>query len=154
MARRPPCIRPRNLKACEVRNILTLAAQAQKEFFVNEALARVDAVLHPVVESELGAPPAAPIDGKSWLVGAVPTGEWSGHAGEIASRQAGEWLFAKPAQGMQVFDMTADKRAVFDGTWKRAAQVALPLGGSIIDVQARTAIAGLIAALVSVGILA
>jgi hypothetical protein len=130
------------------------AAQAQKEFFVNEALARADALLHPVIESELNAPPAAPVDGKSWLVGAAPTGDWEGHAGEIASRQTGEWLFAKPAQGMQVFDLNADKRAVFDGIWKRAAQITQPSGGSIIDVQARTAIAGLIAALVSTGILA
>ena len=130
------------------------AAQAQKEFFVNEALARVDALLHPVIEAELNAPPAVPVDGKSWLVGAVPIGEWVGHAGDIASRQAGEWLYADPVPGMQLFDLTADKRAVFDGTWKRAAQVTQPTGGTVIDVQARTAIAGLIAALVSAGILA
>ena len=130
------------------------AAQAQKEFFVNEALARLDALLHPVVEGELNTPPAAPLDGECWLVGTAPTGAWAGRAGEIACRQAGEWLFADPVQGMQVFDKAADKQAVFDGTWKRAAQVASAAGGTTIDTQARTAITGLIAALVSVGILA
>ena len=129
------------------------AGQAQKEFFVNEALARLDALLHPVVEGELNAPPADPLDGQSWLIGTAPTGDWIAHAGDIACRQAGEWLFAVPVQGMRVFDKTADKQAVFGATWKRAAQVAQPSGGSVIDAQARTAIAGLIAALVSVGIL-
>ena len=111
-------------------------------------------MLHPVVEGEQNAPPAAPIDGECWLVGAAPTTAWAGHAGEIACRQAGEWLFADPVHGMRVFDKAAGKQSVFDGTWQRAADVPLPSGGSTIDAQARTAIAGLIAALVAAGILA
>jgi len=130
------------------------SGQSQKEFFVNEALARLDALMHPVIEDELDAPPASPPAGKSWLVGAAPAGEWAGHAGELACRQAGEWLFATPVQGMQVFDLAAGKLAVFDGTWKRAGQVSPPAGGGVVDAEARAAIAGLIAALVSVGILA
>ena len=129
------------------------AAQAQKEFFVNEALARLDSLLHPVVEAELNAPPATPVDGQSWLVGTVPTADWAGRAGHVAFRQAGQWLYAAPVKGMQAFDKAANKQAVFDETWKRAAQVAPPAAGSTIDAQARTAIAGLIAALVSAGIL-
>lgn len=127
--------------------------QAQKEFFVNEALARIDALLHPVVEAQLNAAPTTPIDGQAWLVGTAPTGEWSGHEGKIASRQAGQWIYASPVIGMQVFDKAANKQATYDGTWKRAAQVSAPTGGTTVDAQARTAITALIAALVAAGIL-
>ena len=51
------------------------AGQAQKEVTHNEALARVDALLHPVVESmALAVPPPAPEPGRGWLVAAAPSG--------------------------------------------------------------------------------
>jgi Protein of unknown function (DUF2793) len=128
-------------------------AQAQKEFFVNEAFARLDALLHPVVEGEANTPPTSPVDGQSWVVGTAPTGAWIGHAGEIASRQSGQWLFAEPAAGMQVFDKAAGRFAVYGTAWARASAVAVPTGGTAIDAEARTAISGLIAALVTAGIL-
>jgi hypothetical protein len=129
------------------------AAQAQREFTVNEAFARLDALLHLVVEGEANSPPVSPVDGTCWLVGSAPTGDWAGQAGTIAARQAGSWLFAEPVEGMTAHDHAAGQLARFDGGWQRAAAVAAPSGGSTADAEARTAIVGLIAALVAGGIL-
>ena len=129
-------------------------SQAQKEAFINEALSRIDALLHVEVEGTLNSPPASPADGQSWIVGSSPTGAWTGHAQQIASRQGGNWLFAMPVTGMQLFDKAAARRACFNAGWNYASPVSAPSGGTTIDTQARTAIAGLIAALMQAGILA
>ena len=62
------------------------SGQTQKELFVNEAHALLDALLHAAVEGEADTPPAAPAEGESWLVGGAPTGTWTDHAGEFAAR--------------------------------------------------------------------
>lgn len=129
------------------------AAQAQKEITVNEAFARLDMLLHACVEGEADAPPAAPSEGECWMVGASPTGNWAANAGDIASWQAGNWLFATPTTGMLIFDKAAGSTARFDGSWQYAAGVPAPTGGATEDVEARAAIGGLIAALVAAGIL-
>ncbi|KLE34455.1 DUF2793 domain-containing protein [Aurantiacibacter luteus] len=129
------------------------SAQAQKEFTVNEALARLDTLLHPAIEGIANAPPTSPVDGETWLVGDTPSGAWVGQAGKLAGRQSGNWVFAAPRAGMRLFDKAAGQQALFDGSWRRAAAIAAPTGGSVTDVEARTAIAGLVTALVAAGIL-
>ena len=110
-------------------------------------------LLHPAVEGETDEPPAAPADGECWLVGASPTGDWTGHAGEIAGYQAGNWLFAKAVEGMRIFDKALGRQRIYLGSWQDATAVAGPSGGTTVDNEARTAIAGLIAALVANGML-
>ena len=68
---------------------LLFAGQSQKEIFVNEAHALVDALLHAAVEGESDAPPSAPEEGECWLVGDAPSGAWTDRAGTLASYQAG-----------------------------------------------------------------
>jgi hypothetical protein len=131
---------------------LLFAAQAQKELFHNEALARIDALLHPVVEDEADAPPSSPTDGESWLVGPAPTGAWSGHAGAVATFQAGAWLFLAPLPGMRVFVRAAQQSAIFVGRWQKAGAIQEPSGGLYVDSQARAAIGALISALRAAGI--
>ncbi|GGD62795.1 DUF2793 domain-containing protein [Aurantiacibacter arachoides] len=131
-----------------------VSAQAQKEFTINEALARLDTLIHPAIEGEADAPPASPADGETWLVGAAPTGEWAGHAGHLAGRQAGNWVFATPRTGMLAFDKAAGQVARYDDGWHRAQGVALPTGGAVADLEARAAIEGLAAALIAAGIVA
>lgn len=128
-------------------------AQAQKEFTVNEALARIDGLLHPAVEGEADAAPATPADGECWIVGSQPVGDWSGQAASIAVRQAGNWLFIAPQPGMNVFDRATGCIARYDVGWQRAGAIAAPTGGPTVDAEARVAITALVAALVTAGIL-
>lgn len=131
------------------------AGQAQKEFFVNEANARIDILLHPLVKGVADTPPASPVEGDCWLIGSAPTGHWQAHGGELAGFQGGNWLFVAPVEGMAVYDTAAGKiRRFANGGWNTPPQVPVPNGGTTIDAEARTAIAGLIAALTSAGILA
>ncbi len=129
------------------------AGQAQKEYSVNEAHALADMLLHPAVIAEQDAPPAAPADGECWLVGPNPSGDWHGHAGSVASMQAGNWLFASPRNGMRLFDESTGQYRLYRDGWHAASAIAEAQGGSTIDSEARTAIAGLIAALAAAGVL-
>lgn len=131
---------------------LLFPGQAQKETFVNEAHALADALLHPAIEGEAAAPPPTPADGRSWLVSASATGDWAGHDGKLACRQAGNWLFVSPRDGMRLLDRSTGQERRFFGTWKIADEAVEPTGGSIVDAEARVAILQLIVALKVAGI--
>ncbi len=127
--------------------------QAQKEFFVNEAHALVDLLLHPVIEVESAAPPANPEEGQCWLVGSNPTAEWAGQSGNLAGWISGKWLFAAPQEGMRVFDKSTRQATFFVNGWQRLTAPAIPSGGQIADVEARAAIGDLVETLRNAGIL-
>lgn len=130
------------------------AGQAQKEFFVNEAFARLDALLHPSVLGESDAPPADPVDGDCWIVGPAGEGEWAGRADCLACRQPGQWTYLTPRPGMRVFDSLAEQLVIYTDTWRRCPTPPLPTGGATVDAEARDAIATLIEALKVAGIFA
>lgn len=132
---------------------LLFAGQAQKEGHVNEALARLDALLHLVLEGQLAAPPGSPQDGQCWLVGSGATGAWTGKAGQLACFCSGNWLFAQPRDGMIALDRQAGQIVRFAGGWHQASRPAVPSGGATVDSQARSAIAEVVAALTTAGIL-
>ncbi len=148
--------------------------QAQKEMFHNEALVRVDAALHPVSESlATNDPPATPVAGETWIVGPLPSGLWFGHAGELACWTTAGWRFVTPVAGLLIWVRDLGRWAYHDGSgWQagplplpgvavgghqvvgaRQSGVATPAGGATIDAEARTAIAAMLTALRSHGLI-
>jgi hypothetical protein len=152
-ARRPRSILPANPNRCAAPSIATLAGQAQKEIFVNEAHALADALLHCAIEGEAASPPPSPADGTSWRVGASATGAWAGREGMIACRQGGNWLFVAPRDGLRVTNRATGQDERYLGIWRRPDAPLEPSGGSVVDAQARDAILGLVEALREAGVL-
>lgn len=130
------------------------AGQAQKEAFVNEALAKLDTLIQPVVLGEISAPPALPASGDCYLVAGLATGAWTGHERSIASWVETQWLFAQPCEGARVHDVASGALAVFTAAngWRRAAAPAMPTGGPTQDTDARAALAAIVAGLHRLGI--
>jgi hypothetical protein len=143
-----------------------LPGQAQKELFHNEALALVDAALHPAVETApVADAPMAPAPGQSWIVASAALGAWAGKEGHIANFTEAGWRFIAPQPGMMAWNKAAGLWLIFDGlAWTegvlpatalvingqqvvgpRRAAIASPSGGGTIDVEARAAINEIIA---------
>ncbi len=150
-----------------------LPGQAQKEVFHNEALAAIDALLHPVVEAgPLSVPPANPQLGQAWIVGGLASGSWTGKEHMLAAWTDGGWRFMSPGRGMLVWNRADGHWIHWNGTqWRegelsaamlvvngkkvvgeRQPAVPSPSGGTIIDAEARAAIAAITAALKSHGL--
>jgi hypothetical protein len=151
------------------------AGQAQKEIYHNEALTILDALVQPVVETAGDdAPPVSQAEGKSWIIGSAPTGDWAGHGGAIATWSASGWRFAPPAEGMAAWVADAGVFALYtDGAWSVGLVPALgvhiegvqvigaqrpaipdPAGGGTVDSEARTTLAAILAAMRDHGLIA
>jgi hypothetical protein len=99
------------------------AAQAQKHVTHNEALLAIDALLHlAVISRAINVPPATPADGDRYLVAAGATGEWLGHVGQIAYREAGSWRFAIVKTGWRLWVAAENLFLIYDGTAWRDVQ--------------------------------
>ena len=151
-----------------------LPGQAQKEMFHNEALTLADALLHPAVEgAAVAAPPVSAEEGQAWLVAGGAGGAWAGRQDSLAVWSGGGWRFAAPVPGMTVWDKAAGYWRHWTGSaWSAgelpAAQILVggvqvvgarqpavpsPSGGTIIDAEARSAVAAVIVALKSHGLI-
>lgn len=131
---------------------LLFVGQAQKEFVVNEALARLDLLAQPSVVEERADPPTNAIAGDCYLIAANATGDWMGHDGALTGWDGTQWTFVAPKQGMLIRDTSQSTWLVFSDGWQRMAAPAEPSGGSVVDVEARDALANLLAALKEFGI--
>ncbi|MEE4451751.1 DUF2793 domain-containing protein [Novosphingobium resinovorum] len=129
------------------------AAQAQKEVFVNEALMLTDALMHCAIRGSAPAPTENHQEGDTWLVANPATGEWAGREDCLAIRRGDGWAFAEPRDGMRVLDTQHGGEMLFFGSWRKASLPVEPLGGTIVDGEARTAINDLVSALKALGIL-
>lgn len=96
------------------------AAQAQKHVTHNEALLRLDGLMHlSVISRTLAAPPAGFADGARYLVPASPTGGFAGQAGKLALAAGGAFLFLSPRAGWRLWVEDEARLLLFDGTaWR------------------------------------
>lgn len=136
---------------------LLAVSQAQKEITHNEALAIVDALLHTAIEGVLTtAPMVADADmGKCWLVGASPTGIWTGKAGSIAVYLGGSWRYIVPQDGMRIWNRsTAGHLCRIGGQWLDGPSIPNPSTGAVVDVEARAALAAILQYFRLIGLLA
>ena len=121
----------------------------------------------------LAAPPVSPAVGSCYIVGASPSGTWSGQAGKLAAFTSGGWRFVAPFDGLEAIVRTNGSSAVYrNGAWEigklhgsevavdglkvvgaRQAAIAAPTGGTTADLEARAAIGAILAALRSHGLI-
>lgn len=95
---------------------LLQASQAQKHVTVNEALVRLDGLTHMTLQSvDTATPPGSASDGESYGVPASPTGDWAGHAGEVAIWSNGGWVFVQPQTGWRAWVVDRHAGALWDG---------------------------------------
>jgi hypothetical protein len=122
--------------------------QSQKEITHNEALARIDGLLHPVVQDRSVSPPpglSTSDDGKCWLIDDPATGLWVGRAGQIARWTGGSWRYLSPVEGMTAWHATESLRLFYiGGSWLTMSPIPDPAGGTNIDVEARAALTAIL----------
>ena len=131
---------------------LLFAGQAQKEFFINESLSVIDALLPSIVAGSLAAPPAQSEEGSIFRITAGATLEWAGHDDELAIQIGGEWRFVTPFEGMTVFDQTNGVLLHFRSGWQSASSPNEPSGGAVIDTEARQMLSELVNSLRMLGV--
>ena len=151
------------------------AGQIEKSTTHNEALALLDIAVGAAVDGLfVETPPGNPYPGACYIVGNAPTGAWAGHARALAGYTAGGWRFVEAKDGMCVLDKASGETVVFrGGAWEkgqvrgakvlvggdqvvgpRLAAVPDPSAGTIIDAEARAAIASILARLRAHGLIA
>lgn len=95
--------------------VLLEQAQAQKEITINEALARVDALLNSgVVDRDLATPPGSPLEGDVYIVAPGATGDWAGKTGHVAYYDQ-IWRFIVPNEGLLLWVNDENVHVVYDG---------------------------------------
>ncbi len=142
--------------------------QAQKEWFHNEALQRIDLLLcAAVMVPPMSNPPANPAVGDCYIVGDGGTSDWAGEEGTMAGFSEGGWRFVEPPDGMRVLVLSTGETMVrSNGSWEagivraseirvgdqavvrtRQPAIANASGGATVDAESRAAIAGILSAL-------
>ncbi|WP_341713569.1 DUF2793 domain-containing protein [Erythrobacter sp.] len=124
-----------------------ISGQAQKEMFINEAFARLDALLHPQIKGTSTAPPAMPVAGECWIVGADAIEAWLGRDDHLASWDGGQWTFVPPFAGLRAFDLSAGRYRTFSTAWDAAPVPVAPSSGMVVDAEARDTLATILAVL-------
>ena len=92
-------------------------AQAQKHVTHNEALRILDIFVQLTVEEfDATDPPASPVEGPVYAVGAAGTGDWFGAGGLLATWVDGAWQFHTPTAGWIAAHAATSEVRVFTGS--------------------------------------
>lgn len=126
---------------------LLLVGQAQKEFFLNQALSILDAVHRNSVNASRPTPPTTPVEGQCFRVTGPASEAWTGNEDNIAIRIGDDWHFIPPRDGMRLFDSEAGHVLFYRSAWEFAEVSPVPTTGAVIDSEARAALVQLIQAL-------
>ena len=153
---------------------LLQSGQASKEIIVNESLVALDLLVGGSVEEPpRNTPPASPSNGQSYIAGTSPSGAWAGKAGHVAGYTAGGWRLIPPADGLTLLVKSTGTYATFrGGAWDvgevraatvkiggqqvvggRGGAIADPAGGGTVDTEGRAAIAAILGALRTHGLI-
>jgi hypothetical protein len=133
---------------------LLFVGQAQKEFFVNQSLSVIDALLGRSVVAALATPPPSAQDGDCYRIAALATGAWSGRENQLAIAIGGDWHFIVPAIGSLLFDQALGQFIQFDGAWQATSVPPSAVGGATVDMEARALLAQVIDAIAKLGLVA
>lgn len=150
-------------------------AQAQKEITHNAALASLDMLVQAVVDDvPLATPPAAPVDGTAYIIAPSATGDWAGQDDALAFRINGAWQYQAPFDGLTVWlKFFAKTISYSSGAWRigeanasvfkidgvqvvssQQAAISSVSSGTIIDIEARSALNAVLTAMRSHGLIA
>ena len=96
-----------------------MGAQSQKHVTVNEALRKLDALIHiAVISRTLSTPPASPAEGARYIVGASSSAAWAAQSNKIAVWQDGAWAFFPPQVGWTAWVTGENRRYIYtDAGW-------------------------------------
>lgn len=103
-------------------------AQAQKEITINEAFARIDAILNTgIIDKDLATPPGTPLAGDSYIIAADATGDWAGKSFQIAYFDQ-IWRFIVPNRGLLLWVNDENVHYIYNGSvWQ---MIVISTGGS------------------------
>ena len=116
---------------------LLAAGQAQKHVTHNDALTRLDGLIHlAVVSRSETAPPGSPTETSAYIVPAGGTGVFAGRADQLALFEDSGWSFLAPRIGWQCWVEDEAELHVWTGTeWRRASPLS-SLGAELWGVNA------------------
>jgi hypothetical protein len=115
---------------------LLAAGQAQKHVTHNDALTRLDALVHLAAQSRgQTTPPSSPGELAAYIIPVGGTGVFAGRADQLAIFEDGGWTFLSPRAGWQAWIEDEAEHHVWTGAEWRRSQPESSLGASLWGVN-------------------
>lgn len=113
------------------------STQEERSVTFNEALAKLEAGagLFPALDVNLNTPPGSPVEGDVYVLGAAPTGAWSGHGSDIAVFYNASWRFMPARSGLMAYAVNDDSYYRFRTAYGWEVTTIAAGGGSVGTTQ-------------------